>query len=140
MAHYHLYFVKLKKKPYVKWKNAPTFNDETASLVQKSGHDYVSGAQASAGPVKWLERVDDGWLIASDRPSAIALSAAIEQLLLANVAIDMVKKLSKASVFDFDFEKTWTQISNEVDDQMKWGHVQHLQDAGHTIEGFENDD
>jgi hypothetical protein len=138
MAHYHLYFVKLKRRRYS--QTEPTFNDETFSLVQTTGHDFSSGQQQNAGAVKWLESISGGWLVASDRPSVQALSTALSVGLAQTVELHTVKKLAADSVFDFELNEliggNWRLVSNDVEDPLRWGHVQHLKAAGHTIEGF----
>jgi len=56
------------------------------------------------------------------------------------VELHTVKKLAADSVFDFELNEliggNWRLVSNDVEDPLRWGHVQHLKAAGHTIEGF----
>ncbi|SFL16864.1 hypothetical protein [Pseudomonas sp. NFACC46-3] len=120
MAHYHIYFVKLKNK---KSKRAD-INDFMDSLVANRTFGEQPYYKA---PFLWVEVISVGFIVASNIANSATFTNAGVGLLSANVQFDEVRKLSSKDVFDFELSNDWEQINI---------HIKEMQDDGNTTNGF----
>lgn len=120
MAHYHIYFVKLKSKKY---KRA-NINDYMDSLVANKTFGKQPYYKA---PFLWVEVISVGFLVASNIADSATFANAGVGLLSAKVQFDEVRKLSSTDVFDFELSDDWEQINI---------HIKKMQDDGNTTNGF----
>lgn len=103
MAHFYLYFVKLKKERYA--HRAATMDNMLDSLTR--GRRRLGYQPSRCRPVSWLESLSVGFLAASEVPSVEAFREALRVNLLQNIDFDSIRSVSQIDVFDFELSEDW---------------------------------